>query len=36
MGYLFVKDMLGDDLVFQSSSLLYYISQWHGKHPHTV
>lgn len=31
MGYLFVKDMLGDDLFFKG--LHYYISQWHGKHP---
>lgn len=31
MGYLFVKDMLGDDLFFKA--LHYYISQWHGKHP---
>lgn len=31
MGYLFVKDMLGDNLFFKG--LHYYISQWHGKHP---
>ncbi len=31
MGYLFVKDMLGDDLF--NKGLHYYIQQWHGKHP---
>ncbi|MFN8291933.1 MAG: M1 family metallopeptidase [Chitinophagaceae bacterium] len=31
MGYLFVKDMLGDDLFLKG--LHYYISQWHGRHP---
>ncbi|HYM95111.1 MAG TPA: peptidase, partial [Chitinophagaceae bacterium] len=31
MGYLFVKDMLGDDLFYKG--LHYYIQQWHGKHP---
>ena len=31
MGYLFVKDMLGDELF--TKTLHYYIKQWHGKHP---
>ncbi len=31
MGYLFVKDMLGDALF--TKALHYYITQWHGKHP---
>jgi len=31
MGYLFVKDMLGDDVFYKG--LHYYIEQWHGKHP---
>ena len=31
MGYLFVKDMLGDDVFYKG--LHYYIQQWHGKHP---
>ncbi|MFI5186334.1 MAG: M1 family metallopeptidase [Chitinophagales bacterium] len=31
MGYLFVKDMLGDDIFYKG--LHYYIEQWHGKHP---
>ncbi|MFZ1262442.1 MAG: M1 family metallopeptidase [Chitinophagaceae bacterium] len=31
MGYLFVKDMLGDKLFYKG--LHYYIQQWHGKHP---
>ena len=31
MGYLYVKDMLGDDLF--TKALHYYIQQWHGKHP---
>lgn len=31
MGYLFVKDMLGDELFYKG--LHYYINQWHGKHP---
>ena len=31
MGYLFVKDMLGDDKFYKG--LHYYIAQWHGKHP---
>jgi hypothetical protein len=30
-GYLYVKDMLGDELF--TKALHYYISQWHGKHP---
>lgn len=30
-GYLFVKDMLGDELF--TKALHYYIEQWHGKHP---
>jgi aminopeptidase N len=31
MGYLYVKDMLGDDLF--TKALHHYIEQWHGKHP---
>lgn len=31
MGYLYVKDMLGDSLF--TKALHYYIAQWHGKHP---
>lgn len=31
MGYLYVKDMLGDKLF--TKALHYYIEQWHGKHP---
>lgn len=31
MGYLFVKDMLGDELFYKG--LHYYINQWRGKHP---
>ncbi len=31
MGYLFVKDILGDSLF--TKALHYYIEQWHGKHP---
>jgi len=31
MGYLYVKDMLGDSLF--TKALHYYITQWHGKHP---
>ncbi len=31
MGYLYIKDMLGDDLF--TKALHYYIQQWHGKHP---
>jgi hypothetical protein len=31
MGYLYVKDMLGDSLF--TKALHYYIQQWHGKHP---
>lgn len=31
MGYLFVKDMLGDNVFYKG--LHYYIQQWHGKHP---
>lgn len=31
MGYLFVKDMLGDDVFYKG--LHYYIEQWHSKHP---
>jgi hypothetical protein len=30
-GYLYVKDMLGDNLF--TKALHYYIQQWHGKHP---
>jgi aminopeptidase N len=31
MGYLFVKDMLGDELF--DKGLHYYIQQWHSRHP---
>ncbi len=31
LGYLFVKDFLGDSLF--NKALHYYISQWQGKHP---
>jgi Peptidase family M1 domain len=31
LGYLYVKDMLGDDAFFRG--LHYYISQWNGRHP---
>ncbi|WP_160717227.1 M1 family metallopeptidase [Chitinophaga solisilvae] len=31
LGYLYVKDMLGDSLFLKA--LHYYIAQWHGKHP---
>jgi len=31
MGYLYVKDMLGDSLF--TKALHYYIQQWQGKHP---
>ena len=31
MGYLYVKDLLGDELF--TKALHNYISQWHGKHP---
>ncbi|MEO7444981.1 MAG: M1 family metallopeptidase [Ferruginibacter sp.] len=31
MGYLFVKDMLGDELFYKA--LHYYIRNWNGKHP---
>jgi hypothetical protein len=31
MGYLFVKEMLGDSLFFKG--LHFYIDQWKGKHP---
>ena len=31
MGYLYVKDMLGDDLFFKG--LHHYINTWNGKHP---
>ena len=31
MGYLYVKDMLGDALF--TKALHYYIANWHGKHP---
>lgn len=31
MGYLYVKDMLGDELF--TKALHYYIEEWHGKHP---
>ncbi len=31
MGYLYVKDMLGDSLF--TKALHHYISLWHGKHP---
>jgi peptidase M1-like protein len=31
MGYLFAKDMLGDETFYKG--LHYYIQQWHSKHP---
>lgn len=31
MGYLFAKDMLGDELFYKG--LHYYFQQWHSKHP---
>jgi hypothetical protein len=31
MGYLYVRDMLGDALF--TKALHYYIQEWHGKHP---
>ena len=31
MGYLYVKDLLGDSLF--TKALHYYITQWNGKHP---
>ena len=31
MGYLYVKDLLGDQLFYKA--LHYYIQQWNGKHP---
>jgi hypothetical protein len=31
LGYLYVKDMLGDSLFFKG--LHHYIATWHGKHP---
>ncbi len=31
MGYLYIKDYLGDALF--TKALHYYIEQWHGKHP---
>ena len=31
LGYLYVKDMLGDELF--TKALHNYITQWHGKHP---
>ena len=31
LGYLYIKDMLGDDLFFKA--LHHYIKTWHGKHP---
>ncbi len=31
LGYLFVKDMLGEELF--NKALHYYIAQWNGKHP---
>jgi hypothetical protein len=31
LGYLYVKDMLGDSLFLKA--LHYYMAQWHGKHP---
>ncbi len=31
MGYLYVRDLLGDSLF--TKALHYYISQWNGKHP---
>jgi hypothetical protein len=30
-GYLFIKDMLGDELF--TKALHHYIDEWHGKHP---
>ena len=31
MGYLFVRDMLGDSLF--TKALHHYIREWNGKHP---
>lgn len=31
LGYLYIKDLLGDELF--TKALHYYINQWHGKHP---
>jgi aminopeptidase N len=31
LGYLYLKDYLGDELFFKAFQ--YYIQQWHGKHP---
>jgi hypothetical protein len=31
LGYLYVKDMLGDELF--TKALHYYIAEWHNKHP---
>ncbi|MDB5009131.1 MAG: hypothetical protein JWP45_3524 [Mucilaginibacter sp.] len=31
LGYLYVRDMLGNELF--TKALHYYIAQWHGKHP---
>ena len=31
LGYLYVKDMLGDEMFFKG--LHFYIQQWNGKHP---
>ncbi|TWI95908.1 hypothetical protein JN11_04183 [Mucilaginibacter frigoritolerans] len=31
LGYLYVRDMLGDELF--TKALHYYIANWHGKHP---
>ncbi|WP_259066700.1 M1 family metallopeptidase [Mucilaginibacter sp. X4EP1] len=31
LGYLYVKDMLGDELF--TKAIHYYIAHWHGKHP---
>jgi hypothetical protein len=31
LGYLYVKDMLGEELF--TKALHHYITQWHGKHP---
>jgi len=31
MGYLFIKDMLGDELFYKG--LHFYFQHWHGKHP---
>lgn len=31
LGYLYIKDMLGDSLF--TAALRYYIQQWQGKHP---